>query len=133
MKSTQPFPATLKRLLEIEGISERELTRRIVRHGFERTHPTMYRIYRGQITASREHMEAIASALGILPETFAEYRLAKAADQYSPEAVGWKQAIRNLTRLEQGEDAGVDEPLSAAEIDRRMETEDAPADQAESS
>lgn len=133
MKSTQPFPATLKKILEIEGISERQLTERARRKGYDRHHSTLHRIYAGDGPVQPEHMEGVARALNIAPETFAEYRLWKARTDYDPGVIGWKRAIRNLQRLEGDEAPEVEEPLSASEIDRRLSRADEPGDQAESS
>lgn len=128
VRSTRPFPETIRDLRRIAGVSERELTRRASRHGFARDNSTLHRICTGESAALPEHMEAIARALQIEPETFAEYRLWKARCDYDPAAVGWDRAIRNLALTERVEGRTDDVPLSAAELARN---EDEGSDEAQ--
>lgn len=100
VKSNKPFPETVQSLLQLEGISRRELARRAIAHGWKRDQSSIARLVSGEIAAQPEHLEAIAKTLLIQPETFAEYRLWKARSEYDPSVIGWEQAIKNLERWE---------------------------------
>lgn len=101
-QSHQPISKVLVRLLEDEGISQRELARRCARHKWGGrgkkglSMPAISMIARGEFTPSIDAMEAIGKALQVPPETFAEYRLAKARAELDPDKVGLRKALRNL-------------------------------------
>jgi transcriptional regulator with XRE-family HTH domain len=101
MKLHVAFPEAIRRLREEAGISERELTGLLTRHGLDRSTSTMNRVYRGAEPVLPHHMEAIAAALGVEPETFAEYRLWQARRRFEPDEVGIDQAMRNLDKAEE--------------------------------
>lgn len=94
-QSEQPLPKTLRKLLEEEGISQRELARRTRRHGWGSV-PAINMLCLGKLAPTIEAMEAIATALKINPDTFAEYRLATVRRDLDPEKVGLRKALRSL-------------------------------------
>lgn len=110
LQSTKEFPEALRLLMQLEGVSERGLSKRIQQRGYEMSHSNLHRIYKGAfpiILDSEETqgtnpstLEAIAAALHVAPEFFAEYRLWKARRRFNPKADGWEQAIENLRELE---------------------------------
>lgn len=131
MKSYKPFPETMSMLLEMEGISTREMHRRGVRKGWGVSQATANRLTTGDSEVSPEHMEAIARALNVAPETFLEYRLWRVRREYDPKEVGFSRASANLKRLERGEDAvEKDEEIPPADL---IGDEAGPGDQAASS
>jgi transcriptional regulator with XRE-family HTH domain len=91
----KPFREALLELLEKEGISQRELIRRTRRHGWGAT-GTITNIMSADSSPSVRAMEAIARALQIKPEHFAEYRLAKARNALDPDIVGVDAALNGL-------------------------------------
>lgn len=101
MKSSRPFPETLKALMDLEGLSQRELTERLKRHGFGRAHSVLHRIYVGDGEPSPELMEGLGRVFKVSPEMFAEYRLAEARRHFEPSEVGWDAAMTNLDTFEQ--------------------------------
>lgn len=115
MKSNKPFPETVQHLIDMEGISQRELTRRLNRKGWRHDNSTLARIVRGDVPATPPHIEAIAAGLGVLPETFVEYRLWKIRRDYDPDVVGITKAVANLRRLEAAEEPA-DQPLDPEEL-----------------
>lgn len=130
MKSTKPFPETIQLLLDIYEISGRELARRLERKGISRNQSTVQRLVNGESPVNHEHLEWFAKALGILPETFAEYRLWKARSSYDPLVIGWPKAIKNLELREASE--GAAEPLPAHEVADRQDSASDGGDLAES-
>lgn len=128
MKSIAPFTETLASLMRMRDISGRELSRRIQALGHDRHHATLSRIYNGSSPLiliaeeeqghNPENLEAIARALHVPPETFAEYRLWRARSRFNPKAVGWGTAIRNLEVVEAAEARRRDEahPIDPADL-----------------
>lgn len=106
MKSTKPFRETLLELLELQGISRREMLRRGDRHSDEtRTTGALHPILNHGVTPSVGLIEYVAKALMIEPETFAEYRMWQARRLFDPsdeEMGGFEVAIKNLQALERG-------------------------------
>jgi transcriptional regulator with XRE-family HTH domain len=92
---TEPFSEALTDLLDEYEMSLRELTRRCRSNGWGNL-TTIARLAHGEMRPSIRAMEHIAKALGIRPETFADYRLATARRRLDPRAVGWKNALKNL-------------------------------------
>jgi transcriptional regulator with XRE-family HTH domain len=54
----------------------------------------------GDLQPTMDRMERIATTLRIEPDYFAEYRLAKARRQLTPEEVGLAKALKHLERIE---------------------------------
>lgn len=104
MRSEDPFPETVSAILERQGVSRRELQRRCQRHGWIRDQSVVARVLRGEGAISPEGMEAVAKALGIPPETFAEYRMWQERRKYDPDEVGFRGALQNLDAKEQALD-----------------------------
>ncbi len=94
-QSSKPFPATLRKILEDEEVSQRELARRTIRHGWG-SMAAINLLYLGKLTPTIEAMEAISTALKIPPETFAEYRLAVVRRSLDPSQVGLRRALKAL-------------------------------------
>jgi transcriptional regulator with XRE-family HTH domain len=99
MKSTKPFPETLKSLMEMQEVGHRELTRRCEAHGWGSL-GTINRLVNGELRPTQRAMAAVARALNEPPETFAEYRLGAMRERLDPEAVGLPKALRALARCE---------------------------------
>jgi transcriptional regulator with XRE-family HTH domain len=119
MRSNKPFDETLRQLLDLEGISGRELSRRTMKQSRWGSVPTISRLVKGDLAPSIKAMESIASALNVLPETFAEYRLWKARDKLDASRVGLKMALRNLAA------ATPPESESARDLQAEIEAQDA--------
>lgn len=127
MKSTQPFPETFRAIREMQGLSERQVSKAAARHGAP-GHSTLNRIYTGENQPFPHHMQAIAAALGIDPDTFAEFRLFKVArlfdivgdERRQLEPIPFERAMRNLARWEEltgsAEDDQPDSPLDPAAV-----------------
>jgi len=95
MSSKKPFPQAVQELLDEHEISQRELVRRTRTRGWG-SPGTISFLMRDEMPPSIRAMEAIARALQVPPEHFAEYRLAIARRQLDPNVVGVKRALRNL-------------------------------------
>lgn len=108
----------MRLLLEAHKLSGRQLHARMLeRDPKVQVHSVFSRLITGENRVHPKHMEAIASALHILPETFAEYRLWKVRREFDPEEVGWDRAITNLQRHERAEGAEDDlEPHDPADL-----------------
>lgn len=124
MRSNDPFPAAVTRLLEEQDISMREMVRRGEdRSGGEdsRTVSAVHIVLQGKVAPAIGLMEFVARGLRVEPETFAEYRMWQARRLFDPTdgEVGFDGALKNLTALEQG-GAGADLPLPAGLIADRQ-------------
>jgi transcriptional regulator with XRE-family HTH domain len=96
-ESTEPFGDALRELMEARGLSYRalaEATRQLDGKGMTHAHINM--LARGHDRPSMRAMELLARALGVEPEYFAEYRLARAMRELDPAEVGLEQALENL-------------------------------------
>lgn len=96
MPTSKPFPQAVAELLKEKGWSIRELSRRTKEQDDWGALSTIHLLLRGELRATPEAMEKIASALGVPPEHFAEYRLAVRRRQLDPDAVGLSRALANL-------------------------------------
>jgi transcriptional regulator with XRE-family HTH domain len=96
-KTDKPFPKALDELLREHEMSQRELIRQTRKHGWGSSGHISF-IMRDEIAPSDRAIETIAKALGVPPEHFVEYRLARARDQLDPSVVGFRTAVRNLER-----------------------------------
>ena len=94
--SDKSFPETFASLLSEHDISLREVSRRTMRHNEWGRPSSLSLLLNGDLRPTLEAMEHIAQAIGVPPETFAEYRLASARRALDPEAVGLRRALRNL-------------------------------------
>ena len=95
--SSERFGDALRALMEIRGVSYRELaeaTHRIDGRGMTHAHINM--LANGHDKPSLRAMELIAEACGVKPEYFAEYRLALAMRELDPTEVGLERALANL-------------------------------------
>lgn len=99
MESKKPFPDTLKAILETEEVTHRELSRRCKERGWGAL-GTINRLVNGELRPSMRAMAAVAAALRVKPETFAEYRLGAMREQLDPEVAGLKKALRTLDRCQ---------------------------------
>lgn len=95
MESNAPFPETLKAIQDELAISQREIARRCEKNGWGSV-TSINQMIRGELTPSLNALKAIAKALGVPPETFAEYRLAMARRSLDPGEVGLETALENL-------------------------------------
>lgn len=94
-KSSKPFSESVRELLDEAEISQRELIRRTRRHGWGST-GTISFLMTDEMPPTQQAMEAIARALEVKPEHFAEWRLAEARRRLDPAVVGFKTALGNL-------------------------------------
>lgn len=92
--TNQPFAVAVRELLEEQGISQRELSKRTQKQGWGHL-STVNFIVRGDVKPSIRAMEQIAKALQVRPEYFAEYRLAKARNALDPAVVGLDTALKH--------------------------------------
>jgi transcriptional regulator with XRE-family HTH domain len=105
MESDQPFSKTLSGLMDMMGVGNNELSRRL-KHSYRGwgSPGTISRYTTGELVPTLEAMERIAGVLGhISPRTFAEYRLELARRDFDPSpedegGVGLPTALRNLDR-----------------------------------
>ena len=96
-QSSQPFGEALRELMEARGLSYRALadaTRQLDGKGMTHAHINM--LARGHDRPSMRAMELLGQALGVDPDYFAEYRLARAMRELDPAEVGLEQALDNL-------------------------------------
>lgn len=98
-QTTKRFSEAMRELLAEHELSQRELSRRTRKHGWGSQGYLSF-VMNDQQSPTPEGMEAIAKALKIRPEYFAEYRLARARESLDPAAVGLKVALRNLAKFE---------------------------------
>ena len=95
--STEPFGESLRALMGARGLTYRglaEATRELDGRGMTHAHINM--LANGHDRPSMRAMELIATACGIEPDYFAEYRLAAAMRELDPAEVGLAQALENL-------------------------------------
>lgn len=102
-----PFPDALELLAAQQGVefhtgptrggqlNIEDLARRIPKLNMM----TLRRLHSGTRAVRPDHLEAIAEALGVEPEFFAEYRLWKAREALDPRVVGFDAAMNTLDRL----------------------------------
>jgi transcriptional regulator with XRE-family HTH domain len=96
-ESSQPFGEALRELMEARGLSYRALadaTRQLDGKGMTHAHINM--LARGHDRPSMRAMELLSKALGVNPDYFAEYRLARAMQELDPAEVGLERALENL-------------------------------------
>jgi transcriptional regulator with XRE-family HTH domain len=98
VESNRPFPETLKTLLKMQRISQRELMRRTRAKDGWGSPGTISELWRGNLRPSMKAMESIAGALDESPRTFAEYRLAEAREKLDPDVTGLQRALDNLEK-----------------------------------
>jgi len=97
VQSGQPFPETLRAILDEQEVSLRELARRCQERNGWGSSAAVSQMMLGHMAASMHAMREIAAALSIRPETFAEYRLGVAREMLEPDAAGsLKKALANL-------------------------------------
>jgi transcriptional regulator with XRE-family HTH domain len=90
-----PFAKAVRELLEELDISQRELIRRTRKRGWG-SPGTISFLMRDEQPPTVKAMEAIARALQVRPEHFAEYRLAKARSCLDPAVVGLDAALHGI-------------------------------------
>ena len=95
----KPFPEALQAILEEQEVSQRELVRRCKANGWGSLW-TINALVHGELRPTMPAMEAVAKALHVRPEHFAEYRLAEARRRLDPEEVGVESALRYLAKLD---------------------------------
>ena len=96
-KSTEPFGEALRELMTARGLTYRglaEATRELDGKGITHAHINM--LANRHDKPSVRAMELIAQACGVVPDYFAEYRLAAAMRELDPAEVGFEQALENL-------------------------------------
>lgn len=95
------FTERLRRLVKEKGTSLERVFNEAYNPNERGTSTAMYRkIMRGERNVSPLAIEAVATALGVAPEEFPEYRLALARQQLDESEVGLDQALGNLQRIE---------------------------------
>lgn len=94
-RSTKPIADTLHELMDERDWTLRELSRQTKQHGWGSPGALSF-LFNGEQPPTIRAMEALAKALKVPPETFAEYRLAKAREQLDERVVGFKTALANL-------------------------------------
>lgn len=99
MRSDKPFPAVLAALMAEQEVGLRELTRRCRFRADWGSHHGIGLLLRSEMRPTMHAMETIAGALGVAPETFAEYRLGQVRLRLDPDVVGLAAALKELARL----------------------------------
>ena len=94
-RTSKPFVEAMQELLEDREMSQRELVRRTRKHGWGST-GAISLLMHSELAPTIRSMEAIAQALAVPPEYFAEYRLSVARRDLDPAVVGIETALRNL-------------------------------------
>jgi len=95
--SNEPFGDAVRVLMAERSFSYRSLaeaTRRLDGRGMTHAHINM--LANGHDRPSTRAMELIARACEVVPDYFAEYRLAAAMRALDPAEVGLEQALENL-------------------------------------
>ncbi len=96
-----PIRIVLTRLLAENDMSMRALARETARSSGWGTPASISLIANGTLLLPRtEAMEAIARALGIRPERFAEYEMARLREALDPRQVPFRQALATLDQFE---------------------------------
>ena len=85
------FPEALVSLKDLLGLSYREIARR---SGL--THATINMAVNRHYRISFESLAKVATACGVRPSYFAEYRLWHFRSQFDPDVVGFAQALANF-------------------------------------
>lgn len=100
-RSTKPFPAALRAQMDTRDWSVRDLAAALKKdHNGWGSSGAVGAWLTGEMRPTMDRMERIATTLRTEPEYFAEYRLAKARRQLTPEEVGLAKALKNLERIE---------------------------------
>ena len=97
----RPLARLARELRQERGLSQEDLAFRMRDQGAGATSGAVGQIERGVIRPKRETIEALAAALGVEPERFAEYRLAAARRLFDEREVGLEEALSNLRQLEE--------------------------------
>ena len=95
-RSSDPFHITLARLLAEREMTPYALSRRCREQSGWGSANGVNEIARGNLVPGIEGMEAIARALEVAPETFAEYRLQARRRELDWRAVGLRAALKSL-------------------------------------
>lgn len=97
----EPFAERLRRLAREHGTSLERIFNEAYDPETRGTSPAqMKKIMRGEREVKPHTIEAIATALGVAPDEFPEYRLALARQLLDEREVGLDQALATLTRFE---------------------------------
>lgn len=119
----EPISVVLRRLRADVGISAENLAfeaRNYLDEGLSTSLVTKIETEKRRATV--EIMEALAAALDVPPDTFAEYRLAMLRRMFDEREVGLAQALENARELAHGlEDGGL--PAPPGELGRRLTAE----------
>ncbi len=117
MKGQESLDKRLLRLRTEAGLSQEALAFRAWDAGRKISAGAIGQFERGITRPTPETIEALAGALGVEPEVFAEYRLAQMRRLFDEREVGLELAVRNLgalaALLEQA-------PAPPGELGRRM-------------
>lgn len=96
MTTSKPFAEALSDLLQERELSLRQLEKLTAEHDDRVSNVMLSYLTRGDMEPSRRAMEAVAKALLIDPEFFAEFRLEKKRDELNWRHVGLKAALKAL-------------------------------------
>lgn len=97
----EPFPQRARRLAEAKGWSAERLSYEAWTPEIRGTSAaTLKKVIAGQRALKPHLIEAVATALGVPPDEFLEYRLAMARRLFDEEQVGLAAATRNLSLLD---------------------------------
>lgn len=123
VSTTVPFAERLRQLAADKGVSvERAWARASSADSTGPSLSALRKVMAGQRSLKPELMEAMATALGVQPTEFVEYRLWLARRLFDPEEVegGLEEAVANLSRLDAAlQLAGEAELADAAELASR--------------
>lgn len=98
--SLQPFGAQLRALRQEKGKSLEDLAFATREHGGKLTFSYVGQVERGTQYPTPATIALLAKALGVAPEEFIAYRLARARRLFDEREVGLEEAARNLAALE---------------------------------
>lgn len=109
-QANDPFMKALATRLREQGDAAVTVDGNINWSVFARRLPTIHyetlrKIRAGERQLDRRAIEEVASAIGVEPSYFAEYRLMEAQAMFDPREVGFDEAIRNLQQSLQGKAA----------------------------
>lgn len=99
---SEPITVLLRRLATEQGRTYRDLaeqTRSLDKSGRGVTHSYIAGIASGREQPSPRSLELLAQALGVEPDVFAEYRLARLRVELDPKRVGFEAAWKRYVEL----------------------------------
>jgi transcriptional regulator with XRE-family HTH domain len=101
MPTPEPFPKRLKTLASEKGLSVAQVGYKAFDLDVRGTNPnTLNKVMQGKTRLNDALARAVATVLGVPPETFTEYRLSRLRHDLDEAAVGFDDAAAKLALIE---------------------------------